>query len=125
MRTYAGLDVHSDFDGRFPWSSLFVEHGGIRQAYVDEGPRTSEVTFVCLHGNPSWSFLYRDFIQHLSASWRVVAVDHVGFGRSDKPREPGYYSIRQHVDNLTELLTRAGVNNAIPVLHDWGGPIGM
>ena len=125
MRIYTGLDMHSDFNGRFPWSSRFIDHGGIRQAYVDEGPSTSGVTFVCLHGNPSWSFLYRDFIRRLSASYRVIAVDHVGFGRSDKPRYHDYYTISQHVENLSELLDHAGVNLAIPILHDWGGPIGM
>ena len=125
MRTYTGLDVFSHFDGRYPWSSHLIDHGGISQAYVDEGPRSSELTFVCLHGNPSWSFLYREFIQRLSVSYRVIAVDHVGFGRSDKPRDPGYYTIARHVDNLSELLECARVSNAILILHDWGGPIGM
>src|SRR5215467_5450232 len=125
MRIYTGLDVNSDFGGRFPWKSHFVDHGGVKQAYVDEGPRNTGETFVCLHGNPTWSFLYREFIKHLSKTCRVIAVDHVGFGRSDKPRDPAYYTIERHVENLERLLSEVGAHNVIPILHDWGGPIGM
>jgi haloalkane dehalogenase len=126
MRIYTGLDVTSDFGGRFPWTSRFVDHGGVRQAYVDEGLRDAAVTFLCLHGNPTWGFLYREFIQRLAARHRVIAGDHVGFGRSDKPRDPAYYTIERHVMNLERLLRAVGAsNNVIPIIHDWGGPIGM
>jgi cis-3-alkyl-4-acyloxetan-2-one decarboxylase len=125
MRTYTGLDVHSDFGGRFPWKSRFVEQRGIRQAYVDEGPPGAPVTFVCLHGNPTWGFLYREFVRRLSAHHRIIAVDHVGFGRSDKPRDPAYYSIARHVENLEHLLAETGATRVIPIVHDWGGPIGL
>lgn len=126
MRTYSGLDVNSDFGGRFPWKSQLVDvGGGVRQAYVDEGPRDAKLTFVLLHGNPTWSYLYREFIQRLSPKHRVVAVDHVGFGRSDKPRDPAYYSLERHIANLDRLLAHAQVERAVPVIQDWGGPIGM
>jgi haloalkane dehalogenase len=125
MRLYTELDVRSEFGGRFPWKSKFVDQGGVRQAYVDEGPRDAALTFVCLHGNPSWGFLYREFVRRLSVHHRVIAVDHVGFGRSDKPRDPGYYSIARHVENLGHLLAEAHASGVILILHDWGGPIGM
>ncbi len=125
MRIYTGLDVTSDFGGRFPRTSQFVDHGGVRQAYVDEGPRDAAVTLLCLHGNPTWGFLYRAFIRRLSTRQRVIAVDHVGFGRSDKPRDPAYYSIARHVENLEQLLAETRATNVIPIIHDWGGPIGM
>jgi haloalkane dehalogenase len=125
MRIYTGLDVTSDFGGRFPWTSQFVDYDGVRQAYVDEGPRDAAVTVLCLHGNPTWGFLYREFIRRLATRQRVIAVDHVGFGRSDKPRDPAYYTIERHVANLEHLLSAVDANHVIPIIHDWGGPIGM
>jgi haloalkane dehalogenase len=105
-------------------------HGdGFRQAYIDAGPRNAELTFVFLHGNPTWSYLWREFIDRLSRSYRVIAVDHMGFGRSDKPNDPSYYSVLRHMDNLGALLAQAlgDVPSArvVLVVHDWGGPIGM
>jgi len=98
---------------------------GVRQAFVDEGPFAGPFTFVLLHGNPTWSFLYRHFIARLSTVYRVIAVDHVGFGRSDKPEDPGYYTIERHIANLDDVLDDAEPGQVVLVLHDWGGPIGM
>jgi haloalkane dehalogenase len=84
MRVYTGLDVWSDFGGRFPWKSRLIDvGGGVRMAVVDEGPRDAALTFLLLHGNPTWGYLYREFIRRLSPRFRVIAPDHVGFGRSD------------------------------------------
>ena len=126
MRVYTGLDVWSDFGGRFPWKSrlINVDHG-IRQAVVDEGPRDASLTFLLLHGNPTWSYLYREFIRALSPRFRVIAPDHVGFGRSDKPRDPRWYTLDRHVANLTKLLHELRAQQVVPVMQDWGGPIGM
>lgn len=125
-RTYSGLDVHGDLGGLFPYESRFVDVGdGVRQAVVDEGPRDARLTFVLLHGNPTWGFLWRRFIADLSKEHRVVVPDHVGFGRSDKPRDPAYYTIERHVQNLTTTLDALGVRNAVPAMQDWGGPIGL
>jgi haloalkane dehalogenase len=125
-RIYVRLDVESDFQGQFPWKSHRVDlGGGIRQAVVDEGPREAPVTFVLLHGNPTWGFLYRKFIAELSKDYRVVVPDHVGFGRSDKPREPSYYTLERHIENLSATLDRLQVERPILVMQDWGGPIGM
>jgi haloalkane dehalogenase len=126
MRIYNRLDVMSDFGGRFPWRSHFFDTGdGVRQAFVDEGPRDAELTFLLLHGNPTWSFLYRRFIERLCRRHRIIAVDHVGFGRSDKPRDPAYYSLERHIRNLGGLLEHVGARHVVPVMQDWGGPTGM
>lgn len=126
MRVYTGLDVWSDFGGRFPWKSRLVDvDHGVRQAVVDEGPRDAPLTFLLLHGNPTWSYLYREFIQRLSPRFRVIAPDHVGFGRSDKPRDPRWYSLDRHIANLGKVLAELGADRVVPVVQDWGGPIGM
>ena len=126
MRVYTGLDVWSDFGGRFPWKSrlIDVDHG-IRMAVVDEGPRSAPLTFLLLHGNPTWGYLYREFIRRLSPRYRVIAPDHVGFGRSDKPRDPRWYTLDRHVDNLGRVLRELQPARVVPVIQDWGGPIGM
>ncbi len=126
MRIYQGLDVQSDFGGRFPWKSRLVEvDHGVRQAVVDEGPRDAKLTFLLLHGNPTWSFLYREFIRRLSPNYRVIAPDHVGFGRSDKPRDPRWYTLDRHIGNLGKVLAELKAERVVPVIQDWGGPIGM
>lgn len=126
MRVYTGLDVQSDFGGRFPWKSRLVEvDHGIRQAVVDEGPRDAKLTFLLLHGNPTWGFLYRKFIERLSKNYRVIAPDHAGFGRSDKPRDPRWYTLDRHVGNLAKVLDALDAQRVVPVVQDWGGPIGM
>lgn len=125
-RFYSGLDVQSDMGGLFPWKSKMVDvGGGVRQAVVDVGPKTSPITFVLLHGNPTWGFLYRRFISHLSTRFRVIVPDHVGFGRSDKPNDPAYYTVARHIANLDAVLRELKAKNIVLVLHDWGGPIGM
>jgi haloalkane dehalogenase len=126
MRVYTGLDVWSDFGGRFPWKSRLIPvDQGIRIAVVDEGPRDAPLTFLLLHGNPTWSYLYREFIRRLSPRYRVIAPDHVGFGRSDKPRDPRWYSLDRHVDDLGRVLRELHPSRVVPVMQDWGGPIGM
>ena len=126
MRVYTGLDVRSDFGGRFPWKSRLVEvDHGVRQAVVDEGPRDAKLTFLLLHGNPTWGFLYRKFIERLSPKYRVIVPDHAGFGRSDKPREPRWYTLDRHIDNLGKVLAALDPQRVVPVVQDWGGPIGM
>lgn len=95
---------------------------GFRLHYVDTG---SGDAVVLLHGNPSWSFLYRDVIAALQADWRVLAPDHLGCGLSDKPPQAAY-TLAQHIRNLEELLLdRLGLQRLHLVVHDWGGAIGM
>jgi len=124
-RTYPGLDVNSDQQGRFPFASRRVDVGGAEMAVVDEGPRHSKLTFLLLHGNPTWGYLYRNFIPELAKTHRVIVPDDVGFGRSAKPRDPNYYTLERHIANLTTLLDKLKATNVVVVVQDWGGPIGM
>src|SRR3954464_11734746 len=126
MRVYPGLDVQSDFGGRFPWKSRLIEvDPGVRQAVVDEGPADAPLTFLLLHGNPTWSYLYREFIKRLSPRYRVIAPDHVGFGRSDKPRNPRWYTLERPIDDLGRVLRGLGARGGVLGMRAGGGPIGM
>ena len=125
-RVYEGLNVDSDLGGLFPWKSKkLLADGKNKMAFVDEGPKDATLTFLCIHGNPTWGVLYREFIRRLSPTYRIVVPDHIGFGRSDKPREPGYYTLERHIDNLNALVEKLGLTNVVPVIQDWGGPIGL
>lgn len=113
----------------YPFTPRFFEHppgtpaAGALQHYVDEGPRESSA-LVCVHGNPSWSFAFRRTIAALRVTRRVVAVDHLGCGLSDKPaRFP--YRLEEHVRNLERLLAALDLERVTLLLHDWGGPIGL
>lgn len=97
----------------------------IRMHYVDEGPADGPVVLL-LHGQPTWSFLYRHVIAILArAGLRVIAPDNVGFGRSDKPAEPTDYTFARHVDWMHALVTALDLREATLVAQDWGGPIGL
>lgn len=96
-----------------------------RVHYVDEGPRDGEI-ILCLHGEPSWSFLYRHMIQRLVKSgFRVIAPDFIGFGKSDKFTFPEAYSHELHTQTLRLLLDYLGVNDVTLVCQDWGGLTGL
>jgi haloalkane dehalogenase len=88
--------------------------------YLDEGDGPP---VVMLHGNPTWSFYYRNLVAGLRDRYRCVVPDHLGCGLSDRPRRWSY-RVPGHVDNLCELVTRLGLRDAALVVHDWGGPIG-
>lgn len=106
---------------RYPFESNFFYVDGHRLHYVDEG---SGSPVVFLHGNPTWSFMYRRPIRRLSEDYRCVAPDFVGFGLSDKPEDWGYRPW-DHADALVDLLDSMGLNDVHLVAHDWGGPIGL
>jgi haloalkane dehalogenase len=81
---------------------------------------------LCFHGEPSWSYLYRHMLDRLVESGhRVVCPDLVGFGRSDKPTEQGWYTYERHVDMVTRHLDQVDIEDATVVVQDWGGPIGL
>lgn len=99
---------------------------GMRTHYVDEGPRDAERTFLCLHGEPSWAYLYRRMIPHFAASGaRVVAPDFFGFGRSDKPTRDEDYSFHFHRNFLLRFIERLDLRNITLVCQDWGGVLGL
>jgi haloalkane dehalogenase len=103
-------------------------HGyeGLRMHYVDEGPRDARVTFVCLHGEPTWSYLYRKMIPvFVAAGHRVLAPDFFGFGRSDKPADDATYTFAFHRDALKRFLERFDLSDACLVMQDWGGLLGL
>ena len=108
----------------YPFAGHFLEIGGFRLHYLDEGAGDP---VVMLHGNPTWSFYYRNLASALRDAYRVVVPDHIGCGLSDKPDAGGYpYTLERRVQDLDELLERIGVRENITlVLHDWGGMIGM
>ena len=112
------------FRNLFPFESHFHDQNGLRQHYVDEGRGTP---VVMLHGNPTWSFMYRALISDLRDSFRVIAPDHMGCGFSDKPDDSRYpYTLERRIQDLDGLLETAGVANDISlVVHDWGGLIGL
>ncbi|ABD55542.1 alpha/beta fold hydrolase [Jannaschia sp. CCS1] len=90
--------------------------------YVDEG--TGDPVLL-LHGNPTWSYLYRKFIPALAQTHRVIAPDHIGFGLSDKPEAEGDYTLDAHIQNLEALVQQLDLTNITLVMQDWGGPIGL
>ena len=110
----------------WPYTPRYVEHAGLRVHLVDEGPRDAEVTALCLHGNPSWSYLYRHMIPVFTgAGLRVVAPDLIGFGRSDKPVEEAAHSFDFHRDMLLALVESLDLKNVLLVCQDWGGIFGL
>jgi haloalkane dehalogenase len=113
----------------FPYAPHRVDdlpgYEGLRMVYVDEGPRKGPVA-LCLHGQPTWSYLYRRMIPLLTAAgYRVVAPDLFGFGRSDKPAETANYTFDFHRESLQALVTRLDLQNILLVVQDWGGLLGL
>lgn len=103
----------------------YVDVDGLRMHYVDEGPR-SGTPIVCFHGEPSWAYLYRKMIGPLViGGHRVVIPDYAGFGRSDKPTDRRWYTYDRHTELVTRVLGGLDLQNAIVVVQDWGGPIGL
>jgi len=111
------------FDGTWPYAARYFEGQGFRHHYVDEGSRDTGETFLLLHGEPTWGYIWRKFIPALSRIGRVVVPDHMGFGKSETPQDRSY-SLQEHTENLTALVETLDLQNITLVTHDWGGPIG-
>jgi cis-3-alkyl-4-acyloxetan-2-one decarboxylase len=108
----------------YPFEPQRFDCGGHGLSYVDAGPRADEAV-VLLHGNPTWSFYYRDLISDLTAAgMRGVAPDHLGMGLSDKPRDYPY-RLATHIANLGRLIADLKLRRVHLVMHDWGGAIGF
>ena len=113
------------FGGTWPYAPNYFETSDGRLHYVDEGPRDGRPV-VMVHGNPTWGYLWRNFIAPLTqAGFRTIVPDHLGFGRSDKPDDPELYRIPRHADRLEQLLESLDLRDATVVPQDWGGPIGL
>lgn len=110
------------------WSyeTQYVEIDGLKQAYIEAGSGESGETILLLHGQPSWSYLYRKMIPILvEEGHRVIAMDHLGFGRSDKPIDPDYYSYINHVERLEIFIEELELEDATLFVQDWGSLIGL
>jgi haloalkane dehalogenase len=114
----------------YPFEPNYVEisdgeGGTLRVHYVDEGPRDAN-PIVLMHGEPTWSFLYRKMIPPLAAAgYRVIAIDLVGFGKSDKPSERSDYLFVRHVDWIDQVFTKLNLSNATFFGQDWGSIVGL
>jgi haloalkane dehalogenase len=106
----------------FPFKPNYVEQDGLRMHYVDEG-RGDGV--LLLHGEPTWSFLYRKMMPRLAQVARVLAPDYFGFGRSDKPVERDWYTYDRHYSSIERFVEQLDLRGLTVVVHDWGGPIGL
>lgn len=107
-----------------PYESHELRVGAHRLRYLDEG--SGGETLLCVHGNPTWSFYWRSIVESFSDDRRVVAVDHVGCGRSDKPSRSDFpYNLAAHRDNLVHLIDTLDLNQVTLIAHDWGGAIGL
>ncbi len=107
----------------YSYEPHYVEVEGLRLHHIDEG---SGPTVLCFHGEPDWSYLYRHMLEALAgAGHRVVCPDLVGFGKSDKPTDQGWYSYERHVEHVTRHLEQIELSDVTVVVQDWGGPIGL
>ena len=120
----------------YPWQPNYLSDlpslGGWRMHYLDEGPSLRQtqgdrnITWLCLHGNPAWSYLYRKMIPvFLASGARVVAPDLIGFGRSDKPKKDSAHTFSWHRQVLLEFIERLDLRNVVLVVQDWGGLLGL
>ena len=110
----------------YPWAPHYRQYGEWRVHFLDEGTRDAALTVLCLHGNPSWSYLYRHMIPvFLDAGLRVVAPDLIGFGRSDKPRDEAAHSFDLHRGMLLDFVEGLDLKNVLLVCQDWGGIFGL
>jgi pimeloyl-ACP methyl ester carboxylesterase len=114
----------------FPYAPNYLDdlkgYGGLRMHYVDEGPQDAETVFLCLHGEPTWSYLYRKMIPVFTATGhRAVAPDYFGFGRSDKPVQDDVYQFDFHRGSLMAFIEHLDLTNIILVCQDWGGLLGL
>ena len=108
----------------YDFQSNYISRNGFRYHYLDEGQGDP---IVMLHGNPSWSFMFRELLVALRSGYRVIVPDHMGCGLSDKPEDTDYpYTLDRRVTDLEYLLEQLGIQqNLTLVMHDWGGLIGM
>jgi len=105
----------------YPFLSRYLHIDGGKLHYIDEGEGP---VIVMVHGNPTWSYYFRHLISVLRADHRVIAVDHMGCGLSDKPQKYNY-CLANHIDNLEQLLSHLQIDRFSLVVHDWGGAIGL
>lgn len=114
------IPLDATYDDTFPFEPNVFDGHGFAQHYVDEGEGEP---IVCLHGEPTWGYLYRHMIGPLARHHRVVVPDHMGFGKSETPQDRPY-TLQSHTENLVALLDHLDLRDVTLVMQDWGGPIG-
>lgn len=129
-----GLKDENVWRPLYPFESHYMKIGGFAYHYVDEKPADWEVseetrnrpTLIMVHGNPTWSFFFRSLILAFRDRFRVIAVDHIGCGLSEKPPRSAYpYSLDRRANDLCYLIKKLNLRNVCLVAHDWGGAVGM
>ena len=114
----------ADWRSLYPFAShYFPTSSGARLHYLDEGPADAP-PLLMIHGNPTWSFYWRNLVLGLRDKYRCIVPDHIGCGLSDKPQDYPY-TLTQHIANLNELVQKLDLRNATLLAHDWGGAIGL
>jgi haloalkane dehalogenase len=115
------IDSLEHFDGTFPFKPHFSDIHGFKMHYVDEGE--GEI-LLCLHGEPTWGYLYRHLVSSLRNRYRIIVPDHMGFGKSETPQKRTYW-LQDHIDNLEKFVLGLDLRDITLVMHDFGGPVGM
>jgi pimeloyl-ACP methyl ester carboxylesterase len=115
------ISAQDTFNGTFPFKPNFSTAPGFNMHYVDQG---TGPTVLCLHGEPTWGYLFRHLINQLSDSYRVVVPDHMGFGKSQTPSDRTYW-LQDHIHNLEKFIFDLGLKDITLIINDFGGPIGM
>ncbi len=116
------ITADETFAGTWPFRAHYIDSPGFRMHFVDEG--SGPETLLLLHGEPTWGYLFRHQITAWAAQHRVVAVDHMGFGRSETPTDRTYW-LQDHIDNLEHFVLAQDLRGLTLVMHDFGGPVGM
>ena len=116
------VSAEETFDNTWPFKANYTQVPGFTMHYIDEG-KGSE-TLLLLHGEPTWGYLYRQQIPVWAKNYRVIAVDHMGFGKSAAPQDRTYW-LQDHVDNIEKFVLELDLQNITLVMHDFGGPVGM
>lgn len=112
-----------DFKDLYPFASNYIKRNTFNYHYLDEGQGEP---VIMIHGNPTWSFYFRNLVKALRNTYRVIVPDHIGCGLSDKPSDQEYrYDLANRVDDLENLVNHLDLTNITLILHDWGGMIGM
>ena len=115
------IKADETFNGSWPFAPHFFAGNDFKMHYVDEG---QGAPLICLHGEPTWGYLYRKFIPPLSLDYRVIVPDHMGFGKSETPQDRKY-TLQTHTENLAALIEDLDLHDITLVIQDWGGPIGL
>lgn len=115
------IAVNETFNESFPFAPRFTSAPGFKMHYVDQGEGP---IILCLHGEPTWGYLFRHLIHQFSTNYRVIVPDHMGFGKSETPADRTYW-LQDHINNLEMFVLDLDLWNITLVMHDFGGPVGM